>query len=394
MTTSQMTSRTADGLAARSFAMEGDVDLLDGFDADGFAWIDGDHGFVASGVAAVVRPEDAPELLASIAHRTAADGVSPAAGPRAVGALPFRGLGELVVPARIVGRDADGRAWQTVVDGIETEPVVVRSDATATPSRFTVESRTTRDEWRASVNRALSAIARGDLEKVVLARAVTVDADEPFDVRSVLAHLQRSQPDCIVYADRGYAGASPELLVRKTGSRVTARPLAGTGIDTGTLLRSRKDAHEHALVVDAVVDALRRSCSDVRATGPAPVELADVSHLATSVTAGTRSPATSIADLVAALHPTPAVGGTPRDASLEMINALEPEPRGRYAGPCGWIDRYGDGEFVVALRGGDIAGTRAVLHAGAGIVAGSDPDLEWTETQQKLTPMLQALVRP
>jgi isochorismate synthase EntC len=197
-----------------------------------------------------------------------------------------------------------------------------------------------------------------------------------------------------VYADRAYAGASPELLVRKRGSIVNARPLAGTGVDPDALLRSRKDAHEHALVVDAVIDALGRSCRDVRAAGPAPVELADVSHLATSVTARTRSEATSIADLVAALHPTPAVGGTPRDAALALIDALESEPRGRYAGPCGWIDRHGDGEFVVALRGADIAGTRAVLHAGAGIVAGSDPDLEWTETQQKLTPMLQALVRP
>jgi menaquinone-specific isochorismate synthase len=394
MTTSQMTSRTADRLAAHSFPMDHDVDPLDVFDADGFAWIYGDRGFVASGVAAVVAPADAPALLASIAHRTDPAGVPFAAGPRAVGALPFRGSGELVVPARIIGRDEDGRTWQTVVEGFDAPPVVLRSEHALEPSRFTVASTTTRDQWNEQVERALAAIARGDLEKVVLARAVTVDADQPFDIRSALTHLRRSQPGCIVYADRGYAGASPELLVRKTGSGVTARPLAGTGIDTGTLLRSRKDAHEHALVVDAVIDALQRCCTDVRATGPAAVELADVSHLATSVSARTRSAGTSIADLVATLHPTPAVGGTPRDASLAMIDALEAAPRGRYAGPCGWIDRHGDGEFVVALRGGDIAGSRAVLHAGAGIVSGSDPDAEWAETQQKLTPMLQALVRP
>jgi isochorismate synthase len=271
---------------------------------------------------------------------------------------------------------------------------VVRSRDANAPSQFEIASTMTRDEWRERVGRALAAIARGDLEKVVLARAVTVDADQPFDVRSVLAYLRHSQPGCIVYADRGYAGASPELLVRKTGASVTARPLAGTGVDTQTLVGSAKDAHEHALVVDAVIDALRQSCADVRAMGPAPVELADVSHLATSVTARTRSAGTSIADLVAALHPTPAVAGTPRDASLVMIDALEQQERGRYAGPCGWIDRHGDGEFVVALRGGDIAGRRAILHAGAGIVAGSNADAEWAETQQKLTPMLQALVRP
>jgi len=392
MTTSPVTSRTADRLGARSFAMDGDVDLLDLFDPNGFAWIDGAYGFVASGVAALVQPDRAAGLLTSIAHRAAGNDVSRSAGPRAVGALPFRGSGDLVVPARIVGRDRDGRTWQTVIEGIDAPPVVL-APSTA-PTTFTVASTMTRDEWITIVDRAITAIARDEVAKVVLARAVTVDADQPFDVRSILAYLRQSQPGCIVYADRGYAGASPELLVRKNGSSVTARPLAGTEVDTETLRGSRKDAHEHALVVDAVMEALRASCTDVRSSGPAPLELADVSHFATSVTARTRFADTSIADLVAALHPTPAVGGTPRDTSLAMIDTLEPAPRGRYAGPCGWIDRHGDGEFVVALRGGDIAGTRAVLHAGAGIVAGSDPDLEWTETQQKLTPMLQALVRP
>ena len=119
-----------------------------------------------------------------------------------------------------------------------------------------------------------------------------------------------------------------------------------------------------------------------------------MSHLATTVTGRAESATTSIADLVAALHPTPAVAGTPRRLALDAIDAMETVGRGRYAGPCGWIDRHGDGEFVVALRGGEIDGTHAVIHAGAGIVAGSDPDAEWAETQQKLTPMLQALVRP
>jgi menaquinone-specific isochorismate synthase len=393
VTTSPVTSRTAGRLAARSFAMDRDFDLLDFFDADGFAWIDGEHGFVASGIAAIVPPEHAAGLLASIAHK-ATDEVTPAAGPRAVGALPFQGTGDLVVPARIVGRDRAGHAWQTVIEGVDAPPVVLASARAPAPTTFAVAPMMTRDEWDAIVERALAAIARDEMQKVVLARAVTVDADQPFDIRSILAHLRHSQPGCIVYADRGYAGASPELLVRKTGSSVIARPLAGTEVDTETLRSSRKDAHEHALVVEAVTEALRASCTDVHAAGPAPLELADVSHFATSVTARTRFGDTSIADLVAALHPTPAVGGTPRETSLAMIDALEAEPRGRYAGPCGWIDRHGDGEFVVALRGGDIAGSRAVLHAGAGIVAGSDPGLEWTETQQKLTPMLQALVRP
>ncbi len=244
------------------------------------------------------------------------------------------------------------------------------------------------------VESALDRIGAGSLQKVVLARAVQVDADADFDIAGVLAHLRRSQPGCVVYGDRGYVGASPELLIRKAGTSVLSRPLAGTGTDTAALVRSAKDAHEHGFVVDAVVRALARFCSDVRAEGPSPLELADVSHLATTVTGRTDSAATTVVDLLTALHPTPAVAGTPRDAALGTIEALERTDRGRYAGPCGWIDGSGDGEFILALRGGAIDGSRAVIHAGAGIVAGSDPESEWTETQHKLTPMLQALVRP
>jgi menaquinone-specific isochorismate synthase len=392
MTTSDVTLRTGAELAARSVAIAAPGDLLDYYTPDGFAWFDGDHGFVASGVATVVAPEDAVAFLSAVDHDVHPD-VSHHAGPRAVGALPFAGAGELVVPALIVGHDADGNAWRTEIEHIEAPPIVHAIDDSA-PSEFAVRATTTREQWCALVDRALAEIDQGVLEKVVLARAVNIDSDVPFDVPAVLAYLRRSQPGCVVYADRGFVGASPELLVRKAGPSVTSRPLAGTGVDTAALVRSAKDAHEHRLVVDAVVDVLGRLCTDVNAVGPSPLELADVSHLATTITAHADAAATSITDLVAALHPTPAVAGTPRPLALEVLEAMEPTPRGRYAGPCGWVDRNGDGEFVVALRGGEIVGTHAVIHAGAGIVSGSDPDAEWTETQQKLTPMLQALVRP
>jgi menaquinone-specific isochorismate synthase len=392
VTTSGVSLRPGPRLAARSFAIEGQFDLLDFYTDSGFAWIDGDRGFVASGIAAVVAPEHAAELLATMGHWAGAD-VPESAGPRAVGALPFAGRGELVVPAVVVGRDAHGRAWRTVVDDADAPPPV-RSVPDADPARFSVSSTSTHAEWRAMVEHALARIGQGPLEKVVLARAVHVDADRPFDVPAILAFLRRSQPGCVVYADRGFVGASPELLVRKTGASVTARPLAGTGTDPNALARSTKDAHEHQLVVDAVVAALRMHCRDVVATGPATLALADVAHLATTITARAERATTTIADLLTTLHPTPAVAGTPRELALETIDALEPVARGRYAGPCGWIDRHGDGEFVVALRGGEIDGAHAVLHAGAGIVSASDPDAEWIETQQKLTPMLQALVRP
>ena len=394
MTTSSISLRSGARLAARSFAIDGPLDLIDCYTADGFAWLDGDHGFVTSGVAAVVAPADAPSFLATIRHSSATAHVPDSAGPRAVGALPFGGSGHLVVPAVIVGRDHKGRTWRTVIDDVDAPRPESSSVPDSPPSEFGVVAATTRDQWRTMVRHALDDIGRGPLEKVVLARAVRIDVDHPFDVPAVLAHLRRSQPGCIVYADRGFLGASPELLLRKVGAAVTSRPLAGTAVETAALVRSAKDAHEHRLVVDAVVEALRSFCSDVRADGPSPLELADVSHLATTVTARAESATTSIADLVAALHPTPAVAGTPRRLALDTIDAMETVARGRYAGPCGWIDRNGDGEFVVALRGGEIDGNHAVIHAGAGIVAGSDPDAEWAETQQKLTPMLQALVRP
>ena len=387
-------TRSGSVLAAHSTVIDGPFELLDDASPDGFVWLDGDHGFVASGVAATVAPADAAAFLASIGHWSGDARLSERAGPRAVGALPFHGSDHLVVPALIVGRDADGRAWRTVIDDTDAPRLASAVPRPApVPSEFRVSALTTRAEWCAMVDDALEHIAHGALEKVVLARAVRIDADHDFDVRAILAFLRRSQPGCIVYGDRGLVGASPELLVRKSGADVTSRPLAGTGLDRAAL-GSSKIEREHRLVVDAVVTALRAGCADVRADGPAPLDLADVTHLATSVTARVDPASTSIADLVAALHPTPAVAGTPRDRALETIDALESVPRGRYAGPCDWIDRNGDGEFLVALRGAEVDGSHALLHAGAGIVAGSDPEAEWLETQQKLTPMLQALVRP
>jgi len=394
MTTSDVTMRAGARLVAHSVALDGAIDLLDYSSPDGFAWLDRDHGFVASGVAALVSPAEAAAFLATIRHSAGGDDVSETAGPRAVGALPFVGSGDLVVPARIVGRDTHGRVWRTVIDDAEFPDPIETSRSHTSPTKFAVTTSTAQAEWRAMVDHTLVEIDKGRVEKVVLARAVHIDADLPFDVADILSYLRRSQPGCVVYADRGFVGASPELLARKVGTTVTSRPLAGTGLDTAALARSAKDGNEHQLVVDAVVHALRTLCTDVYADGPAILELADVSHLATTITARSESASTTITDLVAALHPTPAVGGTPRPVALAEIAALEAVPRGRYAGPCGWIDRHGNGEFVVALRGGEIEGTHAVIHAGAGIVSGSDPESEWTETQQKLTPMLQALVRP
>jgi isochorismate synthase EntC len=194
-------------------------------------------------------------------------------------------------------------------------------------------------------------------------------------------------------------GASPELLVARYGDRVVSRPMAGTAVPgDGALERlaaSPKDAREHRLVVDAILEVLGPRCLEVEAAAEPEVdEFADVAHLATPIHGTLRTPAPDALTLARALHPTPAVAGTPTDAALAAIARLEPHGRGRYAGPVGWVDARGDGEWAVALRCASLDGARAVLHAGAGIVAGSDPDLEWTETEAKLDPMLRALVRP
>jgi menaquinone-specific isochorismate synthase len=148
-------------------------------------------------------------------------------------------------------------------------------------------------------------------------------------------------------------------------------------------------------VVDSIVDALGPLCRELQVdVTPEVAVFGPVAHLATPIRGRLQAPLPSALDVARLLHPTPAVGGTPRDAALEAIRALEGFDRGRYAGPVGWVDARGDGEWAIALRGAELDGTRARLVAGAGIVAGSDPEAEWAETQAKLQPMLRALVRP
>ncbi|MDZ4827630.1 MAG: isochorismate synthase [Actinomycetota bacterium] len=376
-------------LTARSEPLADLGDLLDHLAPGGFAWLDGDCGFVTAGVAAIVMPDAAESMLAGLAREVGAD-TPAAAGPRAVGALPFQGIGRMVVPARIVARDTDGQAWSTTITAAEA-PGPLRV-ARRQPTRFDVHAASSRDDWDSAVHQALALIDSGALAKVVLARAVDVHADCPFDRRAILDYLRTAQRGSRVYADGGFIGASPELLVTRHGARVEARPLAGTGTQPEQLLASTKDAWEHQVVVDAVAAQLATVCTDLDIVGPEALRFADITHLATTITA--RAGDASALALAQMLHPTPAVGGRPTELALHTINRLERFDRGRYAGPCGWVDAHGDGEFVVALRGAEIDGAAARLVAGAGIVAGSDPAAEWTETQAKLEPILRALIRP
>jgi menaquinone-specific isochorismate synthase len=392
----------AAGLIARTRVVEAPGELLDSLAPGGFAWLTDGSGFVTSGIAARVPAGDVDRVLAGIEND---DPVSrPGTGAIAVSSLPFRDAarGELVVPASVTGLDADGRAWRTEIGS--TAPVA--SSAVPAPTRFGVEGRVSRTEWAAQVHTILAAIAAGELAKAVLAREVVVHADAPFDARVVVERLRATQGGCVLFAAGGNVGATPELLVRRRGTTVVSRPMAGTiprgATDAGdsaaeaALAASVKDGLEHRLVVDAVVDGLRGSGVDIASVrGPDVARLATVSHLATTI-AGKVEPrsARSALELALRLHPTPAVAGAPCDAALAMLENLETFDRGRYAGPVGWVDALGDGDWAVALRCAELDGTTARLVAGAGVVAGSDPDAEWAETQAKLEPMLRVLVQP
>ena len=377
---------------------QSDADLLDALiescTPHGFAWLHHDIRLVATGVAATVAPDDAAAALAAI---EAEDPLGlPGTGAIAVGALPFDPSvdGELVIPARVLGQ-AHGRAWVTEIGPADAEASTTHPG----PARFTVGATRTRAEWEAIVARAIDAIRRGELEKVVLAREVIVEGDQPFDVRDVIARLVHQQPGCFVYASDGLVGASPELLVRRTGAVVESRPVAGTAVAEGeeslrALAESVKDTREHRFVVDAILEVLAPASTTLDAGAPEVAVFGPIAHLATPVRGTLAGDAPDALALARMLSPTPAVGGTPRAAALTAIRELEGFDRGRYAGPVGWVDARGDGEWAIALRGAELDGTRARLVAGAGIVAGSDPAAEWAETQAKLEPMLRALVRP
>jgi isochorismate synthase len=261
-----------------------------------------------------------------------------------------------------------------------------------------------RDAWRSSVRAITDAIARGEYEKVVAARSSVVTLAGDVRAADLLAELDVRHDDCVRLLVRPPGGgtlvaATPERLVKKLGSDVACDALAGSiapgrpgFAHAGTaLLASAKDRREHELVVRAITAALRELGARVDAPAtPAVRALRHVVHLHTPIAATLPGPC-HVLELAARLHPTPAVGGTPTREATAWIDAHEPEPRGWYAAPVGWFDLDGDGELAVALRCGVLAGERAHLWAGAGIVAGSDPDRELAETELKLRAILGAL---
>ena len=261
--------------------------------------------------------------------------------------------------------------------------------------------------WTAAVESAAARLRSGDAEKVVLAREVIAHGDGVVSAGNVVRGLRTAYPSCFTYLITGadgtaFAGASPELLIRRSGSFAVAQPMAGSvargasDAEDERLARdlsvSSKDATEHLLVSRFVVDALTPFATQVSARGPEVVRFTNIQHLATSVEAQLRIPAADALTLASALHPTPAVGGWPRENAETLIDELESMDRGWYAGGVGWIDGRGDGEFAVALRCGLLWEDGARLYAGVGVMPDSDPARELEETELKFKALLTALV--
>ena len=396
-------------MIARTVRLDADVDLLAVAGADGFLFEQHGAGLAGRGVAMRMPLSEAAEALAAI-HTEDEVGL-PGCGPVAFAALPFSAVeqGDLVVPALVVGRTSDGARWITTIGdlGATTPPI----EATAPAPRAgwaadaTVTSSRPPDDWQRAVAAARDQIRAGALDKVVLAREVVVEMSEPIDVVGVIARLRSSFPSSFVFSVDGLIGASPELLVSRAGDVVRSHPLAGTAPRSGdpavdarianALVASTKDQLEHRLTIAMVHDTLLPWCSYLdEEAEPSIVAVANVQHLGTLVEGRLSKPLPSVLELVRALHPTPAVGGHPRETALALIEELEAMDRGRYAGPVGWVDAEGNGRWAVALRCAQVERTRARLYAGVGVVRESDVDAELAETQAKLAAMLGALLRP
>jgi isochorismate synthase len=318
---------------------------------------------------------------------------------------------ELVIPRRAVHRPGTGRTWRidaTDSAGPVGEPPPFHRVVGRAPSAAFAQLRElpTAEGYEGIVREAVARIDRGVLRKVVLARTIEVTADRALDPRLLAQRLRAVDPDAYTFAvptrDGVLVGASPELLVSRHGLEVASNPLAGSAARSGdpdedranadALVGSAKDREEHAIVVESVAETLGGFCAELR-WDPEPVlrETPNVWHLSTRFRGVLREPAPSALEVVAALHPTPAVAGTPRDEALAAIAELEPFDRGRYAGAVGWVDADGDGEWAIALRCAELRGDRATLYAGAGIVARSDPASELDETERKFRAFLDAL---
>ncbi|MGY6500181.1 MAG: isochorismate synthase [Acidimicrobiales bacterium] len=409
---------------ARTRRLDHDVDLLAVAGDDGILFEREGHGLAGRGSALHidVPPGDpaaaADAVAAALATIEVDDQVGLAGcGPVAFGAFPFDPAEPrtLVVPRSVVGRADDGTRWITAIDppddlaDLDHEATRLHAapwpESSIDPGEIRVRSARSAAEWCAALEAGRSRLDDGPLRKFVFAREVVIETDRPLPRSAILGRLRRSFPSCFITSVGSMVGASPELLLSRRGDIVRSRPLAGTAgrspdptVDArlaAGLLASSKDRHEHQIVIDMVHDTLLPWCSYVDIEPePSVVAMANVQHLATYLEGRLTTPAASAIELVTALHPTPAICGTPTDLALDVIRELEGLDRGAYAGPVGWIDGAGNGDWAVGIRSAEIAGTTARVFAGVGVVSDSDPEAELAETRNKLQAMLSALLRP
>ena len=382
---------------------------------DAYAWVRQGDGIVGYGEVTRHKPESIAEadawfrdLAAGTEVTDELDDPPAGAGLMAFGSFVFdpentAGQSVLVVPQVVLGR-RNGQSWLTWVgDDVPQLPLgtppVPPDDVRFSPGGL--------DEvaWPAAVAEAVGRIGRGDVGKVVLARDVVAEAANDLDPRWLAGRLAAAYPRCWTFLVDGLVGASPEMLVKREAGLVMSRVLAGTIRRTGdddrdlnlaaALAKSSKDLQEHEYAVASVARALAPFCSGMNVPeAPYILGLPNVLHLATDVT-GVAEPGVSALALAAALHPSAAVCGTPTDRARAVIAELEHLDRERYAGPVGWMDAAGNGEWAIALRCGLISATdprQIRLFAGCGIVAGSDPVAELAESVAKLVPMRDALL--
>lgn len=386
--------------------------------AEPVSWVRRGEGLVGWGVAAVVRTSgptrfaDAAKWWSELVGRaTVVDEVEePGSGLVSFGSFAFAdvpGTSVLLVPSVVVGRRG-ASTWVTTIgpsaappDAASPSILPATSQAEAPQDVVFSDGALDGESWMSVVAEAIRRIGRGDLEKVVLARDLIATASRPIDVRWPLRRLASSYPMCWTFHVDGLFGATPELLVRRERGLVTSRVLAGTIRRTGdddhdlalaaTLARSSKDLEEHEYAVRSVADALDPHCSSMNVPeSPFVLHLPNVMHLATDVTGVAHDDRTSL-ELAEALHPSAAVGGTPTSAAVALIGEIEGMERGRYAGPVGWMDASGDGEWGIALRSALLRGSTVRLFAGCGVVGSSEPADELAESQAKLIPVRDAL---
>ncbi len=318
-------------------------------------------------------------------------------------------VGEGAPPmAVVIGRTPTRDAVGALVHEAQTARTASR-ESDSPPDSFRLFSRRSHADFLDRVSDAVTEVRSGRLDKVVMAREVVIEANRPLRQYDLLERLRALHPSCMTFAIHGFIGASPELLIRRSGDAVASHPLAGTAVRSGDpgvdrrvqerLLSSHKERGEHRAVVDAIAAGLRPVTSALQVPPePSVVELRNVSHLGSYITAVlARDPSNglmSALDLVALIHPTPAVAGMPVDLALDYLAKAEDLERDRYGGAVGWTDGAGDGEWYLGIRSAIVDGQTARLFAGVGIVADSDPGEELAETQLKLQAFLAVAVRP